>query len=111
MEAVGFFLLGLTAWLLALFGPPLLALWCWRTATERSKAWLAHLLFLPCILAIEWGAVLAIFFAAHDDGKGPPGLGLLLIVPFAMLFGSVAIYYVALGWQVLKSMVRQTRGG
>jgi hypothetical protein len=110
MEAVGFFLLGLTAWLVALFGPPFLALWFWRRATGAGKAWLAHLLFLPCVLGMEWVTVRAIFFAAHDDGDGPPGLGLLLILPFALLAGSIAIYYLAVGWQILRRALRLARG-
>ncbi len=67
---------------------------------------LAHLLFLPSVLAIERMSVQAIFFAAHDDGEGPPGLGLLLILPFAMFAGSVIIYYIAAGRQMPRSALR-----
>ena len=109
MEAIGFFVLGLAAWLAALLAPPFLALWFWRRATERARPWLAHLLFFPFTLAIEWVSVRAIFFAAHDDGEGPPGLGLLLILPFAMLIGSIVIYYAAVTWQLVRMAVRSAR--
>ena len=109
MEAFGFFVLGLVAWLVALLGPPFLALWFWRQATDRGRPWLAHLLFLPCVMATAWVTVRAIFFAAYDDGEGPPGLGLLLILPFAMLIGSIVIYYIAASWQMARMALQSTR--
>jgi len=34
-----------------------------------------------------------LFFAAHDDGEGPPGLGLALVPALATLIGSIVLYY------------------
>jgi len=70
---------------------------------------LAHLLFLPCVLAIAWVTVRAIFLAAHDDGEGPPGLGLLLILPFAMLIGTIVVYYMAASWQMARMALPSTK--
>lgn len=106
MEAMGSFLIGLLAWLAALLGPSLLALWWWRATAGRSGAWLAHILFLPSVLAIEWIAVGALFLAAHDDGDGSPGLGLALLLPFALLAGSIAAYYGAVGWRTFRHIRR-----
>ena len=109
MEAVGFVALGLVAWLVALLGPTFLALWFWRQATEQGRPWLAHLLFLPCVLAIARVTVRAIFSAAHDEGKGPPGLSLLLILPFAMLIGAIVIYYIVASWQMARMALRSAK--
>ncbi len=90
---MSFILLGLFAWLVALFGPPLLAFWFWHTASRRLGGWIAHPLFIAGAIAVEWIAVRAIFLAAHDNGDGPPGLGLALILPFATFAGTVVLYY------------------
>ena len=107
MLGVGFFLLGLAAWLVAVFGPPFLGLWFWRAANERFVPWVAHVLFLPTAVFTEWVATRAIFFAAHDDGSGPPGLGLALMLPLAMFLGAVVIYYAAVTWTVIRAVWRR----
>ena len=81
MESAAFLCLGIGAWLAATFLPFLIALWFWDVAARLSSAWAAHILFAPCRALVEWALTWAILFAAHDDGSGPPGLGLLLLLP------------------------------
>lgn len=50
-----------------------------------------------------------LFFAAHDDGEGPPGLGLALVPALAMLLGSIALYYVAVGVRVAEALLRRVK--
>jgi hypothetical protein len=98
MQAFGFFLLGIAAWLTAIFAPPIIALLFWHRASPRAPKWVAHMLFAPIVCAVEWVAVRLIFFAAHDDGSGPPGLGLALILPLLIFLGSIVTYYVVLAY-------------
>lgn len=107
MQALGFFILGTLAWLTALFAPPFLALWFWHTASKRLGGWIAHPLFLLCAFAVEWIAVFVLSYAAQDDGDGPPGLGLALILPFATLIGTVALYYTSVLWVLAQSVWRR----
>lgn len=104
MLTLGLILLGLFAWLVALVGPPFLALWFWHTVSRRLGGWIAHPLFIFCAIAAEWMAVRIMFFAAHDDGDGPPGLGLALILPFAIFVGSVALYYTSVVWVAARRL-------
>ncbi len=92
---MAFFLLGTAAWLIALFTPPLLALWFKQVVAKRHGVIAAHLLLAPCAIASEWASVWLLGFAAHDNGDGPPGLGILLILPFASFFFSVVGIIVA----------------
>ena len=93
MQAVIFLAIGLAAWVAAVFGPPLIALRLWYFGVGRFPQWIAHLLCGPLLIGVSWACTQVIFFAAHDDGSGPPGLGLALILPFAMLIGSLIVYY------------------
>ncbi len=86
-------MLGAGAYVTALFGPSLLGLWFWHQAGQRIPRWLAHLLYLPLALLLAWASGNMLFFAAHDDGEGPPGLGLALVPAIAMLLGSIVLYY------------------
>lgn len=98
-------LLSPVAWLAGLFGPPALAVWFWHSLSKRYAPWIAHLFFLPVALGVEWLATNAIFIAAQDDGDGPPGLGLALILPFATLIGTLAVYYGALAWNMFRRLM------
>ena len=104
MDALGFFILGTAAWFVALFGPPFIALTCWHRVSPRPPKWVVHLLFLPVVCAVEWLCGRIIFFAAHDDGSGPPGLGLVLALPLLMFFGTIATYYVALAYGGIRKL-------
>jgi len=50
--AFAFFLLGAGAYVSALFGPALLALYLWHQAGRRMPRWVAHLLYLPLALLL-----------------------------------------------------------
>jgi hypothetical protein len=106
MLTLGFMLLGLSAWLTALFGPPFLALWFWHTVRRRLGGWMGHPLFIACAVAVEWAGVRILFFAAHDDGNGPPGLRLALILPFTIFVGTIALYYTSVAWVAARSIWR-----
>jgi hypothetical protein len=107
MPPVAFFLLGFGAWLTALAVPPCLALWFWNKAPSRIGKWPAHLLFAPLLLLLEWLLVQVLFFAAHDDGEGPPGLGFALIPQAFLLLGTLAAYYVGAIVQAAGNLWRQ----
>jgi len=98
MEAVGYFVLGSVAWLAALFAPPFMALSCWHHTSPRPPRWAIHLMFAPAGFAVEGLCIKTVFFAAHDDGSKPPGLGLVVLLPSLMFLGSVATYFVALAY-------------
>jgi hypothetical protein len=104
---IAFGLIGLTG---ALLGPPLFAMTFWQIVAKRGQAWVAHVLFAPCVLAADWLFSRMIFFAAHDDGSGPPGLGLVLVIPFIMLIGSITFYYLALAIQLMTLGWRRISG-
>lgn len=106
MASVGFFLLGFTAWLAALVAPVLIALWFWNAAPNHIGKLRAHLLFAPALLLMEWLLVQILFFSAHDDGEGPPGLGLALIPNALVLLGTFTIYYLAVISQIAGNLWR-----
>lgn len=64
-----------------------------------------HVLLVPGVVALEWVSVRAIFFAAGDDGSGPPGIGLFLILPSAISSVTIIIYSLA----VVTTLVRHLR--
>ncbi len=90
----------------ALKAPPALAQWFWSKAPIRFGRWLPPLLFAPCLIAVEWLLVQLIFFAAHDNGEGPPGLGIALILQVLLVLGTVAVYYLG----IAAALVRGVRG-
>jgi hypothetical protein len=100
VKDAAFLCLGIGAWAGATLLPPLLALWFWNVAARRYTAWAAHLLFAPFVIAVEWALVDLVFFAAHDDGSGPPGLGLLLLPPSAAFLVALGGYYACLACTV-----------
>ena len=99
--------LGLVGWAGAIFAPPMLAMTFWHIFARRHWHWVVHIVFGPFTVATAWCFARLIFWAADDDGSGPPGLGLLLIFPFVMLIGSVATYYACLAVQLVLSVWRR----
>ncbi len=106
MQALGFFLLGIVAWMAALLTIPFIALQFWHHGVGRLPKWAVHILFAPIAFAVEWVLLRLIFFAAHDDGSGPPGLGLILILPLAIFVGTVITYYVAVSYVAARAFWR-----
>lgn len=96
MSADGYLLLGLAAWLGMILAPPAIARVFWKVARRRSQGWPIHLLFLPSVIVTMLGLAQIVFFAAHDDGEGPPGLGLALIPPFLVLLLTIGGYALCL---------------
>lgn len=91
----------------ALAVPPCLAGWFWNKAPGQIGKWAAYLLFAPLVLLLEWLLVQVLFFAAHDDGEGPPGLRFALMSHRFLLLGTLATYYVAVIVQVAGNLWRQ----
>ncbi len=107
MGEVAFILLGLVSWLLAFAAPPVTAWWFWNKAPLRFGYLLPPIVYLPLIFSIQWLIVRVIFFAAHDEGDGPPGLGLALIPVALILILTVSVYYLA----TMARAVRMRRNG
>ena len=103
-----FALLGLVAWITATFGPAIIAVIFWRLAGRVRQSWLVHALFVPCSVLLEWAAVWLVFFANHDEGDGPPGLGIALIPAFLLLALSLFGYSLALGIAQIKRLRHRT---
>ncbi len=110
MTSGAFFFVGTMAWLTALLAPPMLALWFREVFAKKHAQLGAHLLFAPSVIALEWTSVWIFGFAAHDDGEGPPGLGLLLILPFAACALSLVGYYCAVLFDGGRSIWRRFYG-
>ena len=103
-NAIPYALLGFVSWIAATFGPPLIALLFWHAGVQRLGRITAYLLFLPVLLGFEWATTWLIFFAAHDDGEGPPGLGVVLIPALAALIGSIALFYLCAIWAAIDRL-------
>ncbi len=71
------------------------------------RGWIANLLFVVCAIAVEWISIRIIFFAAHDDGTGPPGLGMALILPFAIFVGTLVLYFASAAWVAIQVIWRE----
>jgi len=98
---VGYALIGIAALLATLVMPFLIAGKFWQTSASQGKWWL-HLFLAPAILAVEWASVWLIFWSAHDDGDGAPGLGLLVAPSFLLMTLVIVLYYVAALIRALK---------
>ena len=93
---IAVFLMGwiaLAAWIALTFGPMAAGFASWAVAARKPHGWIAHVLFLPAVLGLEWLLARLMFWGARDDGEGPPGLGFAMIPAVAILVVTVAIYY------------------
>ncbi|QYE34548.1 hypothetical protein KZX46_17560 [Polymorphobacter sp. PAMC 29334] len=105
INAIPAILAGLVGWFGGLAAPVGLAKFFWREATNRPQRWWLHLIAGPVICVVELGCVQLIFWSAHDDGDGPPGLGLLIAPLFAVTAGTLAIYYLFLTTRIVMCSV------
>lgn len=88
--------LGIIAWIVVTAAPPAVAVACWLMAGRFRPSWAVHVLFIPFLMLIEWLSIYVLAFAEHDDGEGPPGLGLMLLPAFGLLVVSIGAYFCAL---------------
>lgn len=109
MGAWGDFLLGIIAWLGSIVAPPAIAVMAWCNGLGRLPRWCVHALLAPAILVVEWALIWLLFFALHDDGSGPPGLGLLLIPSFIIIAATLAIYYSALAVSAIRTFLSRPK--
>ena len=109
MVDFGNFLLGLTAFVGTLAAPILMARWFWTRAAGSLGRPLSILLFAPCLVAVEWGLIRLLFYAAHDDGEGPPGLGVLLVPSFAVFAVTLAVFYGTAGMTAVRWLAKAPR--
>jgi hypothetical protein len=100
MEAV-FFVIGAVAYISGLVLPVAAARYIWRQSARPGRAW-GHALCLPVLLAGEYALIWIVFWAAHDDGEGPPGLGLAVIPIVLLTAASLLAYYLALAWRLFR---------
>ena len=89
-------LIAFGAWVVMTLAPIAAVLGSWALAARGRHGWIAHVLFLPFLLGLEWLLADLMFWGARDDGDGPPGLGLAMIPAIAVLIITVALYYGAL---------------
>lgn len=91
-------------WLLATLLPLAAPVWCWQIAGHlRARAWIAHLLFVPVLVAAYLGLVELSFWASGDTGDGPPGLGLAFLPSVLSMLIGIGGYYIALA---VKGLMR-----
>ena len=93
-------MLGVLGWLVATFGPIVLAAIFWRLANGSRAAWLLHLLFLPCAYALlRAGAGVMLFVIGDFDFDSTLG-GPVLQAGLLFMIASAA-YFVAVAWSVI----------
>jgi hypothetical protein len=102
MNGLLHFIAGVLGFVGSIFLPPILALIFWHHVLEGHRKWMAHVIFVPCIIGAVWCFDRLIFWAAHDDGSGPPGLGLLLIFPMLTQVITVTVYYMCVAFKMLQ---------
>jgi hypothetical protein len=90
-------LIAVAAWVCMTLAPIAIGFGSWALVKRVRHGWIAHILFVPALLGLEWLLVHLMFWGARDDGDGPPGLGLAMIPAGAILLITVAVYYAALG--------------
>lgn len=100
--------LAIVAWLGCLCSPPLVATLSWKLAHRIQSAWLIHLVFVPCVLVVQWLLAVWLFWASGDSGDGPPGLALVPCLA-SMLF-SIVIYFICLAVVIMQKR-KQNRLG
>lgn len=91
----------LLVWTLGLFVPTVGALLWWKWSVGR---WWMHLLFAPVLVIFEYVLISGLFYAIGDTGEGPPGLGLAMLPPIAVLVLTAASYYIVLTARILGSL-------
>jgi hypothetical protein len=96
------------AWVMTTCGPPAVAVVFWKIAKRVQRSWLIHLIFIPALLTIEWGAIWLLFFAAGDTGDGPPGLGLAILPGLFLVALSVVAYAITLAATQISRVRRRT---
>lgn len=81
-------MMGIAGWLIATFGPLLVALWCWRKAKKMHAPWMPHLGMLAgAVVLLETGKsiMLAAMGAPNFDNmlggpSNPPHFLFLLVI-------------------------------
>lgn len=108
ISSILYAVLGFVAWVIATCGPTTTAVWFWQLAKRSRPKWVIHLLLVPCVLVVEWAALMVLSFATGDDGTGgPPGLGFALIPAFFLLIVSPVGYFVVLGATLIERVRRR----
>ena len=87
--------------------PIAMAFGSWALSNRIRNSWIAHVLFVPALLGVEWILVGLMFWGARDDGEGPPGLGLAMLPAIAILVVTVTLYYGALGLEGATALMRK----
>lgn len=100
--------LGLLGWLVATFGPMMLAVAFWRWAAAIRKAWTLHLLMLPLALALmKLGTSLMLAVTGtpdFDDTIGGPVNQAMLLLLLAVIGYYSAVIHTALNrWFAAES--------
>jgi hypothetical protein len=99
--SAGDLIIGCAGWIIATFGPIVLAIVFWRCAKRLQRAWVLHLLMLPLALAmLNAGSALMLSVTGtpdFDDTIGGP-----VIQALALLLLAVSGYYSAALYTALK---------
>jgi len=82
-----------------MLGPIAAAFGSWALATRVRYGWVAHILLVPALVALDWVLALLMFWGARADSDGPVGLGALLLFAVAILAVTVVSYYGTLIWR------------
>jgi hypothetical protein len=72
------------------------AIGCFRLAKGIRHGWIAHVLFLPCLLGAEWLLLVILTRTFDDHGSRLPGVGLALAIPLTSFVLAVFGYYFSL---------------
>jgi hypothetical protein len=98
--SAGDLVIGCSGWLVATFGPIVLAIVFWRCAKRLRKAWMLHLLMLPLSLAMfNAGSALMLSVTGapdFDDTIGGPVIQALALLLLAVIGYYAAVLYAAL---------------
>jgi hypothetical protein len=97
--------IGYFAWFGWCCRPAIFYHYAWRLVEHRPlSGWLVHLLFGPFLIFGEWLITDLLFLASGDDGKGSPGLGFVVILPFVVCLITLVAYYAKVSLSVLKRL-------
>lgn len=81
----------------------------WAFATRFRHGWIAHVVFIPTLLGVEWLLTSLLFWGARDDGDGPPGLGLMMIPAILILPSTIVLYYAVLIFRGVAELTNSRR--